>query len=525
MRRALNILLSLASAALLVLAAQVYRADQEGRKPARTFLTKFDVETRRPDVAHTVGYAPTPDWAAVMIADAALRDAYEPVSLLDVTPEVREAWIKSAAHVDEELVYARDALLDAIATRPGWPFNQSLLGETVFAIESRAFSRDLTGKPQTWALPLLNAARGAPAAGAPWRSLAAGYLQTWPLLAKQHGATAEEVFQHAFADADFLRAALPDAARLLGTDRAVRYVPDTPRSLATAFDFFAKADDVPRAWSMRQRWTRAEWDDRQRDLAAIERHARRGDDDDVRSLSEQWLAQHSVWDFDSPAAHEQAARLLALAAGGRRGAWSRDPFADVARYLLSRNVAGDPYAAIVARRIDDFEGVPAPVAAEVKLRGGEVEEAERIARSADDAGSFAWTTYLLTLARRDKTRAADALARMPATALQTHEAMIVRGVERAAVSASATLRCGQRTEQAVPGARDRRTVVVRLSSVRPSLIDIGVNRARSATLLVDGERDIAFTLIGWRDKTIWTSTLCGANENCASIVTPATLPR
>lgn len=511
-------LLSVASAALLVPAALLYRDDLAGRKPARDFVAKFNVETRRPEVAQTVGYAPTPDWTSMIVADAALRDAFEPVNLLDVTPQVREAWINAAAHVDEELAYAKRSLLDAIATRPGWPFYQSLLGQTMFAIESRSFSPDLVKRPDTWALPLLNAARGAPYAASAWRSLAAAYLQTWPVLANAHNATAGEVFHHAFADPDFVRVAFPDAARLLGTDRAISYVPDTPQSLSAAFDFFAKANDVAHAWPMRQRWERAEWSDRVDGIAEIERHARRGDVDDVRSLCDQWTSRHSVWDFDSPAAHEQAARILDLWPGGRRGAWTTDPLADVTRYLMTRNGDADRYASIIARQIDAFSGVPAPVVAEAKLLGGDANGAERIAQSAEDAGSLSWTDYFLTLATRDKT----ALQRVPAAAMETHEALIVRGVSVPDDDARTT--CAARTAVAMHGARSMRLVRVGLTASQPTLISVGVNRARSATLLVDGERSVDFALLGWRDKTIWSQVLCGAPDHCAS-VTPATAAR
>ena len=516
MRRALNILLALISAALLIPTILLYRDDLAGRAPAREFVAKYNVVKRRPEVAQTVGYAPSPDWSAMIMGDAALRDAYEPVSLLDVTPDVREAWITSAAHLDDELRYARAALLDAIATRPGWPFYQSLLGQTQFAIESRAFSPDLVKKPETWTVPLLNAARGAPAASSPWRSLAAGYLQTWPVLANVHTATAGEVFQRAFVDPDFVQTVFPDAARLLGPDRAIGYIPDAPQSLKAAFDYFARRNDIAHAWPLRQRWDRAEWIDRVRDLAEIDRHARRGDVDDVRTMVDQWTSQHSAWDFDSPAAHAQVARVLDVWPGGRRAVWANDPLADIARYLMTRNGDADKYAAIVARQIDSFTGVPAETIAEAKLRAGDVNSAERIAQSAEDAGSLDWAPYYLTLANRDKAHAADALARMPAAAMDTHEALIVRGIAVEDGGAT-TSQCGVKNEIAVHGARDRRHLTVVLTAEQPTLVDFGVNRARSMTLLVDGRRSVGLNLIGWRDKILFSRVLCGAPQVCLTL--------
>ncbi len=514
MRRAFDLLLALASAALLIPSVALYRADLAGRKPALDFVAKFNIETRRPDVAHTVGYAPTPDWAAEMIADAALRDAYEPVNLTDATPAFREAWINAAGHVDEELVFAKGALLDAVAVRPGWPFYQSLLGQTVFALESRAYSPDLVQKPATWSQPLLNAAHGAPGASSPWRSLAAAYLQTWPLLEKTHTATAGEVFTHAFADPDFVRIVFPDAARLLGTDRAIRFVPDAPQSLTAAFDYFAKANDVGHAWPLRQRWERAEWNARVSDLADIERHAKRGDVDDVRNLCDAWTSRHSVWDYDTPAAHQQAARILEVWPGGRRGAWSNDPLAEVARYLITRNGDSDRFAAVVARQIDSFAGVSNPTLAEVKLLSGDVNGAERIAQTAEDAGTLAWAPYMLTLARIQG-KGGDAMSRLPVAARQTHEALLIGGDP--VIDDADGARCGAKTEMAVHGAAKEKTITVRLTTSSPALVDVGINRARAATLLVDGARDVTFILEGPRDKTVWTRTLCGAADGCAAV--------
>lgn len=517
-------MLAVLAIALLAASALWYRADVSGRLPAQKFVRDFEIDKRRPEVARTVGYAPSPDWTAEMIADAALRDAYEPVDLLNVTPALRESWINSAGRVDDELRYARGALLDSIAVRPGWPFYQSLLGQTAFAIESRSFSADLIEKSATWTLPLLNAAESAPAAASVWRSLAAGYLQTWPLLSEVHAPTAGRVFERAFSDPNFLREVFRDAASLLGTENAVRYVPDVPVSLSAVFDYFGSVNDVPFAWRVRKRWERAEWNERVRDLAEIEHQVKRRDIEDVRTRCDAWVARHPVWDFDTPEAHAQAARVLELWPGGRRGFWSGDPMAEVARYLLTRNGDAERYAPIVARQIESFLGVPPSTLAEVRLMAGDVSEAERIARSAEDAGSLSWSRYLLALARhyavagaaRD---AAEALGRLPTAANATYEALLIRGLPTPN-EPPRTASCAAKAEFAVHGALDQKPITIHLAANGPALVDIGVNRARAATLLVNGERDVTFTLIGWRDQAVSARIICGDRDSCLATAQP-----
>lgn len=524
MTRLINAVLALAALILLLLSALFYRADLAGRKPAENFIRKFEVDKRRPEVAETVGYAPSPDWAAEIIADAAMRDAYEPVDLLEVTPAVREAWIASAGRVDEELVTARDALLDAVAARPGWPFIQSLLGQTAFAIESRAFSPDLVQRSATWTRPLLNAADGAPAAASVWRSLATGYLQTWPVLSDVHAPTARMVFRNAFLDPAYLGAVFADATRLLGTETAADYVPDSAQSLNTAFNYFVGLNDIPFAWRIRQRWERAEWNERTRDLADIERQAKRRDFDEAWGRCDTWAAHHRVWDFDSPAAHAQVARLLEVWPDIKHPSWSASRMADVARYLLTRNSDAARYAPVVAGQIDAFTGVPSSTLAEVRLMAGDVGEAERIARSAQDAGSLSWAPYLLMLARHyaligANGDATDALGRLPTAATNTFEALLVRGLptpDEPVRQAS----CGSTTEFAVHGALDRKEVQLRLATNGLALVDVGVNRARSATLLVNNARDVRFSLIGWRDKTVFASLIAGDRQQCMATLTP-----
>jgi hypothetical protein len=95
----------------LVAAISFYTEDRAARRPIEQHIERFDLETRRPDVVKTVGYAPSADWASDVVADAAMRDAYEPIDLSHMTPEERAAWVRSMMNLSDELHSARDLLL------------------------------------------------------------------------------------------------------------------------------------------------------------------------------------------------------------------------------------------------------------------------------------------------------------------------------------------------------------------------------------------------------------------------------
>src|SRR5262249_54359140 len=159
---------------------------------------------------------------------------------------------------------------------------------------------------------------------------------------------------------------------VVGPQIATRDLPESSRPLLVASDYFAKQNDIDWAWSLRQRWERAEWTERVRDLDRIERYAARRDMSEVRTRCAQWLSIHSVWDFDSSAAHAQALRVLALWPGGSVGSWRTDRFADVVQYLLSRNGDVTPDAPLLLRTAELFSDVPPATLAQIRLLAGDV---------------------------------------------------------------------------------------------------------------------------------------------------------
>src|ERR1700741_5244317 len=118
MHRLINALASLGFLAALLAATHLFRNDLREREPARRHAAAFGLQQRRPEVVSSVDLAISPDWAAEIVGDAALRDTFEGVDLSNLAPEARIAWIESAARVDDEVRSARGLLLDAIAARP-----------------------------------------------------------------------------------------------------------------------------------------------------------------------------------------------------------------------------------------------------------------------------------------------------------------------------------------------------------------------------------------------------------------------
>jgi hypothetical protein len=526
MHRLINALASLGFLAALLAAALLFRNDLREREPARRHVAAFALQQRRPEVVSSVDLALSPDWAAEIVGDAALRDTFEVVDLSNLTPEARIAWIESASRVDDEVRSARGLLLDAIAARPGWPLHQSMLGQMVLA--ENHLSGIETRPNDLWLRPLANAADGAPEVAEVWQSLAAGYLQNWPVLTPQQRSEVPRVLRSAFATADFVRVTFAPTAALVGNAMVIGCLPDSADSLLAAFEFCAAKNDVSDAIALRARWERAEWNERVRDLAAIERHVRRGDTEDVRRLCNQWIQRHSVWDFDSPAAHLQAARILELSPGE-----GTDALADVARYLWTRNGDARRFAPLVAKTLDATPNVSKQLIAEAKLAAGDAAEAERIARAADDAASPRWSGFLLELVRHqtasgDLKAAQETLGRVSPAVLQTREALLTRsaldlargekndGIVFPEVERSTLSPCAAEAQIPIPGWRDWQTVRIRLTTSQPAIIDLGANGARAASLLIDSDRLVAFRLFGFSEQTLWFKRLSGGGEICVS---------
>ena len=500
----LNALTALACLALVAASIISYRNDLASRATTNAFVRDFELNLRRPDVATTVALTPRFDVADDVLADTTLRDAVLSVNLSEAEPAVRASWIKAMSRMDEEFIAAESLALEAIAARPGWPYHQSLLGQLVYLRASRSFDPALTTHLEQWRIPLMQAATDAGSDITLWQSLALGYLQIWPGMRTGDRKASQPVFRRAFAAPEFVKALFAPACQLLGIREAISLLPEKSKPLWEAFQQIVHSGDVDEAWLVHRRWDVAEWKERSDDLSEIETHERRGDLDDARDLCQSWTAQHSIWSYDSPAAHRQAARLLEMWPAGRQGSWERDGRAELLRYLMDKRHEFASGASL-ERAVDGLDGVPSASRALVMLMAGNLDAARSIAKASDDLGSLAWTPYLLAAARDARKRGDPAEAKLllalvsPAAAgeCDTREAEEgiklvepkMAGEDRVLVHLPA-MAGGDAQSVCVPYSGGR--ISIELLADHSQIVDWAVNGARRGSCLIGAGRRIEF---------------------------------
>jgi len=401
MKRALAVV----AIALAMASIARYESDRREREANEKFLTDFDVAERRPEIASTLPLVPAADLGANVIADIALSDAFGTVHLADVTPEVREKWLRAVERLGVELDAARDVTLDALATRPGWPRNWTTLGELVYASQRRAFGAT---DARLWQEPLRIGIESFPGDDSATTFASTAYLDSWPSLTDAAREQATKGFRRALLDPTFASRSFPLLVAAIGADDAIALMPPVADTLRSAFDSFAHAGDVAHAATIYQRWEAAEWASRAGDLRELEERARLNDVEKQRDVAQSWLARHQPNDFDSPAGRDQVLRVLQLAVNDRVGAWQSDVRGASIRFLLNRRMTPGgtgrrgieiaPGGAIVATVVASMTGVPEPIRARARLLGGDVEGAQSLFERSDSAGSFEWTPFLLDLA-------------------------------------------------------------------------------------------------------------------------------
>jgi hypothetical protein len=500
----LNALVATACLALAATSIASYRNDLASRATTNAFVRDFELNLRRPDVASTVALTPRFDVAADVFADTTLRDAVLSVNLGEAEPAVRASWIKAMSRMDDQFLAAESLALQAIAARPGWPYHQSLLGQLVYQRASRSFDPALTTHLEQWRMPLLQAATDAGSDITLWQSVALGYLQTWPSLSRDDRQSSPSVFRRAFAAPEFVKALFAPAIQLFGIHEAVSFLPEKSKPLWEAFQQIVLSGNVDAAWLVHQRWDVAEWKVRSDDLGEIETHGRRGDVDDARDLCQSWTAQHSIWSYDSPAAHRQAARLLELWPAGRQGSWDRDGRAELLRYLIE-NRHEYAFGPSLERALDALDGVPSATRAQIMLMAGNPDAARSIARASDDLGSLAWTPYLLAAARDARKRGDPVEAKRllalisPAAAgeCDTGEAgddINLTEPKRSGEAFLARLPAmagGDAQSVCVPSSGGR--ISIELLADHPQVVDWAVNGARRGSCLIGSNRRVEFS--------------------------------
>jgi hypothetical protein len=485
-----------------------YRKDLSLRREAERFAARHGLDDLRPLDAGTRRLEPAGDLALAAAASSALSP---PEPLPAQGPATKPPVSEKA------LAEARSLLLEALRERPGWPYHRVLLGRTEYALFRRGGAAD---DPERWALALRLAADAAPGIDSLWTFLAGAYLESWPRLSPERRAEAAAVFARAFRDAGFVSDTFLPAASALGMEQALGLLPSAADSLQAAFDQLAKKEDLRTAARLLDRLAEAEWRARAADMAHVEERYRLGEVDGLRLACRDWVDSHPVEYFDDPKGRAQAARVLELWPNYRPGTWSGDPRGRLVRFFLNGR-SEDVKPDALLRAVQALSGVPAPVAARVRLMAGDAYGAESAERHAADAGSFDWTAYLVEraqyeLARRRTREARAALRRVPPAARQQCDVLLARREVAAALSDAAEARAveqglsllardvfpsevSRRQGAAVSLCLDSRRggparLDVELQPVRPAIVAYGWNGGRVGTLFVDRQRRLSLAL-------------------------------
>jgi len=398
-------ILAVVAIALAIASIVRYSDDRRARASAGKFVHDFDVAERRPEIASTLPLVPAADLGANVVADVALSDAFGTVHLADVTPELREKWLRAVERLGSELDAARDITLDALAERPGWPRHWTTLGELVYASQRRSFGAN---DARLWQTPLRIGIESFPGDDGATTFASTAYLESWPELTDAARAHAMKGFRRALLDPAFASRGFPLLIAAIGPDAAIAILPPVADTLRPAFESFARDGEVANAAAIYRRWEEAEWASRISDLRELEERARLNDVEKQRDVAQSWLARHRPTDFDSPAGREQVLRVLQLAVNDRVGTWQGDVRGPAIRFLLNRRVMSGtpgrrgietaPGGATIATVVASMTGVPDPIRARARLLGGDIEGARAIFDRSDSAGSFEWTPFLLDLA-------------------------------------------------------------------------------------------------------------------------------
>ena len=397
--------LAVAAIAIAIASVARYESDRRERFASEKFLTDFDVAERRPEIASTLPLVPAADLSADVVADIALSDTFGTVHLGEMSPELRETWLRAMQRLTSELDAAREITLDALAARPGWPRHWTTLGELVYASQRRSIG---AADARLWQEPLRIGIEMFPGDDSATTFASTAYLESWPELTDAARARAVRGFGRALLDPAFASRSMPLLVAAIGADETITLLPPVAETLRSAFDSFAHAGDVAHAATIYHRWEGAEWESRVADLRELEERARLNDVEKQRELAQSWLSRHRANEFDSAAGREQVLRVLQLAVNDRVGMWQSDVRGAAVRYLLNRRMtpggAGRhgietaPGGAIVATVVASMTGVPEPIRARAHLFGGDVEGAQAIFERSDSTGSFEWTQFLLDLA-------------------------------------------------------------------------------------------------------------------------------
>ncbi len=493
----------LAGVCLLLAAASVayYELDLRSGKPAERFERAFSIDLRWPLDVEMMRLQPSGDLASDVVVNAALRGVPGSVRLEDLSPRLRKAWVESASRRDEELRGARDLMLDAIATRPGWAYHRFLLGQVVYAAAKRGENADPVRRPDLWAKPLSWAAAAAPGIDAIWVALGGAYLEAWSELTPAMRAETPAVLRRAFLDQGFVSRSFLPAVAALGRSEAMRLLPETTHLLDAAAQAFSQEGDVQGAALLMARMERAERRERAADLREIEERYRLGEVDRLRTACLAWVSTHPANDFDDPVGRAQAARVLELWPSDRQGSWRSDARAELVRFFLNGREF-DVKGETLARSLESLSGVPQAVLARVKLLTGNLGGADEPARGPQGVDASEWTAYFVDLAKLELKRgrareARAALERVSPDAREECEVLLTRReVARALRDGAELENVNQRVESLRIGSHSAEAALPSLQATLSFCLDAEWAKGRVLTLEIEVAAP-AVLVYGW----------------------------
>lgn len=512
-----NWILAAVAVALAFVSFARWERDRAGRGAAERFLAAFDVRARRPDETEALVRTPSADLSANVIAGIALGDAFGPVRLGDLSPELRARWLRSVEKIDDELIAARSITLDAIASRPGWAEHWSTLGRLVYASQRRNVLSTSIRDAVEWQEPLRVAAASAPGDDSTATFRAAACLEIWPQLSDSERERTVALFRRALLDPSFTSLAFPILLDAVGHQEAIALLPPVPKTLREAFRVLADSRDALGAAAVYRRWEQAEWRARASGLREIEERWRMNDIEKQRALAIEWIASHPAADFDTDEGRQQVLRVMQLGVNDRIGAWPSDPRSAAVRFFLNGRLTLGPGSgletapggAAVGMTVNALNGVPDPERARARLFAGDIYGAESLFQRSESAGSFEWTPFLLDLARfRISQKLLDgagmALDAVAPAARDECDAVIVRKQlaialgknppEAPVAPAVQRLAQGSWTASGVlslcvnPDVAQLQQLTTTIDSVSPALIGYGWNGGRRGSMLLPAGR-------------------------------------
>ncbi|MBW3671570.1 MAG: hypothetical protein KY432_07840, partial [Acidobacteria bacterium] len=446
----MRLILPILAAIAIVFSVATYRDFAAEIESAEALLEKHAIDQRRPEFTNLVELSHGVGRSGEYIGRAALLDALTPVDLSGADEATRQLWIDSFQNLDDELTDARDAVLDSLVVRPGWPAHFSLTGQLEYQLGKRGEETTL----DRWRTPLLLGAYSEGRTFAAGRYLAAAYLEVWPWLPREEREQARAVLRDANQAPEFVRGTLPAAWALMGAE-ALALLPESSASAGAAIDTMSATIPPAEVARLYRQWEQLELDARKADLEKIREQLRLGDRHESQRLARSWLFQHPFDRFDSPDGTGQVSEALAAIGGGWPEVWGQGLQSRIAEYLL--HPRRQPHAEMdsVVRVTERLQGVPDPVRARARLASGDAGGAERLERDSETSGSFEWTEYYLDLARHhfeagDLQAADEALLRVSPAAAGECDVQLMR--ERVArglgLAEAGTLRA--RLESTIP---------------------------------------------------------------------------